>query len=304
MDSCTSTIINEGNEQVGTVCAPDQNRNVDKEACSGKEISPGTEAVPISKSALKRLKKKQLWEQNKLERRKKEKERRKKRKLENPSQPSDKITRSQLKECKMSNSSCRVSIAIDLSLEKFMDERSLSKCIKQISRCYSINRRASNPVQFYVTSLEGKSLAEMSKNQGYDKWDVYFRNQHFMDIFDKDKIVYLTSESDNVIGDIEEDKVYIIGGLVDHNSHKGLCHKIAQEKGIKHGRLPISENIDLKTRKVLTIDHVFNIMVNVCNGKNWKDTLLQVLPPRKGAQEKHVPEPDSDSNNSNVDSAE
>lgn len=106
--------------------------------------------------------------------RKKEKERRKKRKLENPSQPSDKITRSQLKECKMSNSSCKVSIAIDLSLEKFMDERSLSKCIKQISRCYSINRRASNPVQFYVTSLEGKSLVEISKNQGYDKWDVSY----------------------------------------------------------------------------------------------------------------------------------
>ena len=36
---------------------------------------------------------------------------------------------------------------------------------------------------------------------------------------------------------------------------KGLCHKLAVEKGLNHGRLPIGENIDLKTRKVLTIDH-------------------------------------------------
>ncbi|EGD74642.1 hypothetical protein PTSG_06007 [Salpingoeca rosetta] len=56
------------------------------------------------------------------------------------------------------------------------------------------------------------------------------------------KIVYLTSESDNIIEDLEEDHVYIIGGLVDHNSCKGLTHRLAQEKGIAHGRLPIDEN--------------------------------------------------------------
>lgn len=35
-------------------------------------------------------------------------------------------------------------------------------------------------------------------------------------------------------------------------------------------------------------------MVNVCNGQNWKEALLEVLPARKGAQEK-LTEENSDS---------
>nr|CAG4647385.1 EOG090X0D3U [Megafenestra aurita] len=240
----------------------------------------------LSKSALKRKRKRELWEQQKKERRIKEKERKKQKRLTNPTSSTLSVTRKQLKDCTMAKSNCQVTVVIDLSLEKYMDERSLGKCMKQICRCYSINRRAANPVQFHVTSLEGKSLAEMSKNSGYSNWDVKFHDKNYLDIFSKEKIVYLTSESDNVIETIEDDKVYIIGGLVDHNSHKGLSHRLAQEKGLQHGRLPIGENIDLKTRKVLTIDHVFNIMVNICNGQTWKDALLQVLPARKGAQEK------------------
>ena len=33
---------------------------------------------------------------------------------------------------------------------------------------------------------------------------------------------------------------------------------------------------------------VFHILVNVCNGQNWKDAFLQVIPLRKGAKEAAV----------------
>lgn len=36
-------------------------------------------------------------------------------------------------------------------------------------------------------------------------------------------------------------------------------------------------------------------MVNICNGQNWKDALLEVMPARKGAQEKSVAEENSES---------
>lgn len=36
---------------------------------------------------------------------------------------------------------------------------------------------------------------------------------------------------------------------------QGLCYKIAVEQGIRHGQLPLAKYVNMKTRKVLTIDH-------------------------------------------------
>ncbi len=65
---------------------------------------------------------------------------------------------------------------------------------------------------------------------------------------------------DNALSEkLDPNKVYVIGGLVDHNKLKGICHKIAMDSGVSHARLPIDQYVNMKTRKVLTIDHVFQV---------------------------------------------
>ena len=42
-----------------------------------------------------------------------------------------------------------------------------------------------------------------------------------------DELVYLTADSPDTITQLEKGKVYILGGLVDRNAHKGICFKKA-----------------------------------------------------------------------------
>ncbi|RZF38627.1 hypothetical protein LSTR_LSTR014512 [Laodelphax striatellus] len=62
-------------------------------------------------------------------------------------------SRKTLKRCLMSTSTCKVSVAIDLSFDDLMNEKEMQSCLKQINRCYCANRRVANPMQFHVLAI-------------------------------------------------------------------------------------------------------------------------------------------------------
>ncbi|XP_006623007.1 tRNA methyltransferase 10 homolog A isoform X1 [Apis dorsata] len=239
----------------------------------------------LSKRQLKKVKKKEKWLKRKVELRLREREKAKqKRAFARANNINLGPSRKALKKSIMAESSCKIGITIDLSFDDLMIDKDIAKLTKQILRCYTLNRRAIAPMQFSLTSFNGKSKTDMEKHNGYEHWDVKFYAESYLNVYPKEKIIYLTSESENVITQLEHDYVYVIGGLVDHNSHKGLCHKLAVQVGIKHGRLPLDKFLRMKARKVLTIDHVFEILLRVSEGKTWQETFLQVLPERKNVQ--------------------
>ncbi|KAL5018130.1 hypothetical protein ScPMuIL_003852 [Solemya velum] len=250
-----------------------------------------TAAVPceptLSKTQLKKMKKKEKWLMYRGEKRKKEKERRKERRRVAVESGEDLgPSRKSLKLNKMEKSNCRIRIAIDCSFDDYMTDRDHMKLAKQLQTCYSSNRRSPNPLQFYLCSMSGR-IREPLQVTGYSNWDVFSRNEKYVDVFDKESIVYLSSDSPNILETLEDDKVYIIGGLVDHNHHKGLCHKIAEENGIKHAQLPIADYVQMKTRKVLAINHVFDILLKFSEIKDWKESFFTAIPQRKGLTAKN-----------------
>lgn len=100
----------------------------------------------------------------------------------------------------------------------------------------------------------------------------------------KENIVYLTSDSPNELSDFDDSKVYIIGGLVDHNHHKSFCYDLAVKNGLSHGRLPIGKFLSMKTRSVLTVNQVFQIVCKYTECRDWQKAFVSTLPKRKGAE--------------------
>lgn len=165
--------------------------------------------------------------------------------------------RKQLKQNKMKNSKNTVGVAIDFDYDELMSDKDIAKCAKQLLHVYTANRKSPMPIQLYYTSIREGSKIEnaLKRHDGYNNWDVNVQRESFLGLFDKESIVYLTSESDNVLTEIDPKAVYIIGGLVDHNHHKGMSYEKAQKNGLKTARLPLNEFISMKTRTVLTIVH-------------------------------------------------
>lgn len=128
---------------------------------------------PFTKSQMRKWLKKVRWENNKAEKRAKEKARAKERIREAIAAnidlgPSRKV----LKKMKFEKPKSKVGIIIDLSFDNLMIEKDRYKVIKQILRCYSINRRSESPLQFFITSLGKQAKIDMSRHNGYENWDV------------------------------------------------------------------------------------------------------------------------------------
>ncbi|KAI9796122.1 MAG: hypothetical protein M1825_000871 [Sarcosagium campestre] len=96
------------------------------------------------------------------------------------------------------------------------------------------------------------------------------------------EVVYLTSESPNTLTDLHPNSTYIVGGLVDHNRHKGICYQRAVEKGLKTAKLPIGDYLRMASRSVLATNHVVEILLRWLELGDWGEAFLKVVPKRKG----------------------
>ena len=240
----------------------------------------------MSKKQRKRLLKHQRYVENKNLRKMKRKEKRRQQqeKKRQQAEETDPQTAPPVKRKRkmQSPSASSLRVAIDLSFDELMARQEINKLVKQMQRCYAVNRRAEHPLQLYLTSFGGQSQQKLEEVGGqYRSWDVHIKNDKLTELFPKEDIVYLTSESPNVLEKLDVTKVYVIGGLVDHNHHKGLCYRQAVEAGLAHGQLPIGDYVKLNCRKVLAVNHVFEILLRFTETQDWKDAFFEVLPARK-----------------------
>ncbi|PIL37540.1 hypothetical protein GSI_01234 [Ganoderma sinense ZZ0214-1] len=99
---------------------------------------------------------------------------------------------------------------------------------------------------------------------------------------EKSTVVYLTADSEEELSELKEGETYILGGIVDHNRYKNLCLNKSKEHGIRSARLPIGTYLtEMRTRKVLTVNQTFEILLKWVETRDWEQALNSVMPKRK-----------------------
>ncbi|XP_078068151.1 tRNA methyltransferase 10 homolog A [Mustelus asterias] len=240
---------------------------------------------PMSKRQMKKLMREKQWKDQKEQRKQKRKEKKLQRKLERQTRSEEAREESARKRFKRDVTPSNLRVALDCSFDSLMVLKDVKKLHKQIQRCYAENRKAAHPVKMYLTSHSGQLKTNMDENdKGWVNWKgITVTSEHFSEAMKKEDLVYLTSDSPNVLNDLDATKAYIIGGLVDHNHHKGLTYNKALELGITHAQLPLGNYVKMDSRKVLTVNHVFEIILAYLEKQDWQEAFFTVLPQRKGA---------------------
>lgn len=187
----------------------------------------------------------------------------------------------------------------------------------QLSWCYKINRKLKNPSNIWFCDMDQRMKDNLNRAyDGYDKWDVNYFDQSFDKIGasenenetqHKPEIVYLSSDSENVITKFDKGSIYVIGGLVDRNAHKNFTHEKATKMNLKTAKLPLAEFYNFEEiKRPLTVNHVCEIICKVNNRvmensswaeqelnfdnsaykEVWRDAIESTLPQRKNLKAK------------------
>ena len=195
----------------------------------------------------------------------------------------------------------------------------ITSLCSQLAYVYSSNRKAAQPFSSLLfTSLNGRTHTrlESQSNAGYKRWtgtkwwsegyqELWASGSENteIDVCSKESIVYLTADAKEELSELKPGETYIIGGICDHNRYKvsiyggschehmilanipdpqNLCENKAKADSIRSAKLPIGSFVaQMPTRKILTVNQVFDILLQWVEHRDWEKAFHTVIPKRK-----------------------
>lgn len=178
-------------------------------------------------------------------------------------------------------------IIIDCSYDAHMQRKEAKNTAQQISTCVLANRSHADPFDLHIcnANFDGvtmKWLKNFMPNLKSQTFPAEIHEQNVIDVFPKERLVYLTPHCDNELEEFSSNDIYIIGGIVDkHHSYPVSLEK-ATTMGLRMAKLPLDKYFKWKGGggRCLTLNQVLNIMLDLKSSQDWNQALRHV-PKRK-----------------------
>ncbi|CAO4360541.1 unnamed protein product [Caenorhabditis nigoni] len=191
-------------------------------------------------------------------------------------------------------------LAVDCQFLSRLSPRGRGLTALQLQYLISENRSYPNPFRLYFVNYDkdDKKVKELEDN----KIQVLKNENTFcpivskdgLEIFKEKEVIYLSPDASEELESVDDDKVYVIGGIVDrvpeHGIPKHASLEAAQSAGVLVRKLPIDRYVDFKSgSRFLTLLAVSEILRQVNLHGDWKRALEIAIPKRntRGVEEKN-----------------
>lgn len=177
---------------------------------------PEKEESSLSKKQIKKLKRAEKWEEMKKLKKQKKKEMKALAKtqpkpetpiIENVPPVKKRINKTEKQQYKLEVQNSHP-IIIDCSFQPLMMEKEIKSLCLQLAYCHSINRKFPIRSQIVITSFKDQIKQKLTKTNA-QSWGIVLEEKHYLDCYDKNKLVYLTGDAEEEMGELENEYYFI-----------------------------------------------------------------------------------------------
>merc|ERR1711972_450383 len=138
-------------------------------------------------------------------------------------------------------------LVLDFSYEDFMMRRFRKACGQQLHYLYHLNRANRDPFNLILCNVgPGNEAIEAAykrsvNNASLDLFPWTVISESYLNIFPKERLVYLTPHTEDLLDEYSDDDVYIIGMFVDcggDSTGRPLSLQKAEQDGLRVASLP------------------------------------------------------------------
>uniref|UniRef100_A0A6B2LI24 tRNA (guanine(9)-N(1))-methyltransferase n=1 Tax=Arcella intermedia TaxID=1963864 RepID=A0A6B2LI24_9EUKA len=170
------------------------------------------------------------------------------------------------------------------------------KLVEQLILLYGVLRKSEYRMKVTITGITPVVHKFFTKHSNYSSWKIFTSPKSLLESYPTpSSLVYLTPDSPNVLQEIKDDDIYVIGGYVDLPPCPNVSLLKAEKQGLRHARLPIPEHFKFHTGYTdLKINEVFAILKCIKEGLSWENALLRyppIIPKPKKSKHHTSPQP-------------
>lgn len=170
-------------------------------------------------------------------------------------------------------------LLVDCTFDDQMTQREVGQVASKLEKIFIDNRDHMQPFDLHYfgdPKTSTGSLGKFCKQMPTIFQSVTgIHNKCYTDIFPRDRLVMLTSDS-NCVLDYDPKDIYVIGGIVDSGRNEQLMLSKAKQLDLRTARLPLNCISLMKGQSAeLTVDCVARILRACRSSNDWKKILEQ-----------------------------